>query len=197
MKPKPFVRVKRGPRPLNARASSWPAVAFIALALTVGTGAGHQLRANAVGWIDAIAAATHRAAAKAVESIDRIDAAHADARADDAPYLVERDRVAQIERICDSDKPLIALVVAALLVVLAVLDRLDAALADDSFKENSGAAPRTAEAGLFEPHAIEPAPRSRSRIEYLGAQNESEIIARHDDRPATHSVAAVLRDSIN
>jgi hypothetical protein len=190
--------VNRGPRPLGARYASWPTIAVIALALTAGTGTGHQMLANASDWISALTAATsHRAAAIAVVTINRIDAAHADSQAADPRYLFEHDRVGGIERINDSDKPLIALVVAALLVVLAVLERLDAVLAHDSLEANSDAAARIVEASLFHPPAIEPATAPRARIECLGAQNESEIIARHADRPVTRSVAAVLRHSIN
>ncbi|HYL60946.1 MAG TPA: hypothetical protein VEU51_18920 [Candidatus Acidoferrales bacterium] len=173
------------------------------LVLTAGTGAGHQLRANATDWISALTAAGCRVAANAVDSFDRIDAAHVahlGSQAADRMYLVERYRVARVERISDSDKPWIALVVAALLVVLAVLERLDAIVAANSV--GAGSASTKSEAKpvpnqIFHPPAMEPATPPRSRIQCLGAQNESEIIARHADRPATRSVAAVLRHRIN
>jgi hypothetical protein len=183
-------------RALGARSASWPTIAVIVLALTAGsTGAGYQARTNAVEWIRALSAASYRVAASAGDRLHRIDTAHADADVTDPPYLVERVRGREIERIKDSDRHLIALVVATLLLALAVLERFDALVAASSVEATSASKPISNQ--IFDPPAIGHPTRPRSRVECLGAQNENEIIARYADRPATRSVTAVLKHSIN
>jgi hypothetical protein len=148
-----------------------------------------------VDWIRALSAASYRVAVSARDRLHRTAAAHADSDVADPPYLVERDRGREIESVEDSDRRLIAMVLALLLVALAMLERFDAFVAAGSVGATSAGKPIPNQ--VFDPPAMGHPTRPRSRIECLGAQNESEIIARHADRPATRSVTAVLKHSIN
>lgn len=159
------------------------------------TGPGYRARANAAAWVNALSAAGSQIFATARNHVYPIKAAQPDSVSEDSPYLVERASRAARERLGASGRSLIALVVSLLLVTLAALDRFDEVIQAVTVEAIFVRDP--VPDCTFDPPTRRRPPPPRFFIQCLGAQDEIEIIARHNDQPAMRGVIATLKHSIN
>ena len=175
----------------------WPIIALPLFAMTVAsTDPGYRARANAAAWVNALSAASGQIFATARTHVYPIKAAPPDSVSEDSPYLVERDSRAAREHLGASGRSLIALVVSLLLVGLAALDRFDEVIQQAVTVEAILVLEPVPDCTFAPPTQRRPPP-PRFHIQCLGAQDEIEIIARHNDRPAMRGVIATLKHSIN